>query len=168
MTIILYGHQACGKTYFGKLIAEMLGRPFIDTDQLIELKHQATCRAIANEQGVPFFRQVEADTIQNLHVEPPAVIAVGGGAILNPSSLLKLKTLGTLIYLEQDKATLLQRTFAKGSPAYLTPQNFDQVYEERRAIYESSSPFKVIVSGKSDAEVLNELQKILSKKEISQ
>lgn len=160
--MILYGHQACGKTYFGKLLAEKLGCPFIDTDKLIEDHFQEPCRMIAKKRGEPFFRQVEAETIQNLSVPDLAVIAIGGGTLLNEASYIKLKTIGMLVYLELDRAQIKQRVFASGTPAYLDPVNpedsFEKIYEERRKIYETLSPYKVSLSEKSDFQIINELK----------
>lgn len=154
--IILYGHQACGKTYYGKLLARDLGCCFVDTDQLMEAQYGMSCRQIAKKWGEPFFRQVEAEIIQNL--EGNGVIAIGGGAILNEASYLKLKACGTLVYLELDKDEVKKRCLANGIPSYLDSEaSFEKMYEERRVIYEKLSPYKVTLTGKSDSQVLEEI-----------
>jgi shikimate kinase len=160
--IILYGHQACGKTYFGQLLAQDLGCPFIDTDREIEAQFQESCRRIAKKRGEPFFRKVEAEMVQSLRIWERTVISVGGGSLFNELSYLKLKTCGILIYLELEKALIKQRLFKGGIPSYLDPHDpeasFEKMYEERQEIYEKLSPYKVHLSGKTDSQILGELK----------
>lgn len=166
-SIVLYGHQACGKTYFGQLLARDLDCPFIDTDREIEAQFSLSCREIAQKWGEPFFRKIEEEIIQSLDIRKQTVISIGGGAILNETSYLKLKVCGILIYLELEKDLIKQRVFEKGVPSYLDAHDpddsFEKMYEERLNIYEKLSPYKVSLSGKSDAMVLDELTNLFSK-----
>ena len=59
MNLILCGLPASGKTSVGKRVAEKMGRPFIDTDHLIEAAHQATCRELFLLSGEEAFREME-------------------------------------------------------------------------------------------------------------
>lgn len=168
--LILYGHQACGKTYFGKLLAQKLECLFVDTDLEIERVYlerfceALSCRQIAKKWGELFFRELEAEVILSLDgdVLQQVVIAVGGGAVFHEASYLKLKALGILIYLELEKEKIQQRLFRKGVgiPSYLDPAqpeaSFERIYEERKKVYEKLSPHRVVLAGKSDAQVLED------------
>ena len=59
--IIFTGFMGTGKTTVGKLLAEKLGREFIDTDQLIEDRQGLTIPEIFHKRGEPAFRTMEAD-----------------------------------------------------------------------------------------------------------
>lgn len=158
-SLILYGFQGCGKTYFGKLLANELGCVFIDTDERIEQEH-GPCRCVVERFGEPYFRELEAKVIQELKWEGFAVISVGGGAVLNEASCLKLKALGTLVYLEHDKEVIKERSFEKGVPSYLAHESFDEMYEKRKMVYESLSKNKVSLKEKTDRQVLEELKRV--------
>lgn len=168
--LILFGHKSSGKTFFGGLLARELGIPFIDTDQLIEkfyqyeFQEECQCRQIFIKIGEGDFRKLEKKAIDSLKGTTHAIIALGGGAVLNLENCLKLKELGTLIYLEADKETLKHRILSQGIPSFLDPNDpensFDRMYEARKLIYEKLSPFKVSLQGKSNGQILEELKSL--------
>lgn len=166
--LILFGYKSSGKTFFGSLLAQELGILFIDTDQCIEklykkeFQEESNSRQISLKMGEVGFRMLEERVIDDLQEVTNAIIALGGGAVLNPKNCLKLEKLGKLVYLEADKEVIKQRIFNYEIPSFLDPKNpinsFERMYEERRPIYEKISSFKVKVHGKTDQQVLNELK----------
>lgn len=174
MNVILFGFKSCGKTTFGKLLSLRLGRPFIDTDQLIEMeyalmKHEKrTCREIYDMLGEEGFRALEAQALAGLQNVQHAIIAVGGGMILHRSNLEILGKMGLLIYLSLDEATLKKRVLGATLPAYLDPLDpegsFDRMYQKRKTLYERVRAVKVDVSGKNDETVLNEMIEAIEKR----
>lgn len=175
--VILYGYKGCGKTHFGVLLAQETARVFIDTDREIEKlysnthKEPLSCRQIAHKLGMEGFRKLEKQVIHSLRyvVHTPAVISVGGGAVLDQENCLHLQKLGKLIYLESTAATIQEQILKQGIPAFLSVENplssFYKNYEERKQIYETLSPYKISLEGKTEREVLHTLQLFL--KEIS-
>jgi shikimate kinase len=167
--LILIGYKSSGKSFFGSLLAQELEIPFIDTDQWIEklykkeFQEECNCRHISIKMGESGFRMLEERVIDDLKEISNAIIALGGGAILNSENCLKLKRLGRLVYLEADKEILKRRIFINGIPSFLDPKDpensFERMYEERRPIYEKVSSFKIKLQGKTDRQVLNELMK---------
>jgi shikimate kinase len=147
---ILFGHKGSGKTYFGRRFAERRGVPFIDTDELIKAAESVSQLQTLEESQ---FRALERQVILDLNVQE-GVIALGGGAILDSMICHHLQRLGQLIYLVIDRETLRKRAavpaFFKGS--------FDELYDTRTPLYESIKAARIIVSGKTDDEVLNELR----------
>ncbi|GIV98421.1 MAG: hypothetical protein KatS3mg057_3078 [Herpetosiphonaceae bacterium] len=80
--IALIGLSGTGKTSAGRLLAQQLGRPFVDTDVLVE---QAAGRSIAeifSSDGEEAFRDLEAAALTRAIAGEPAVIATGGGIVL--------------------------------------------------------------------------------------
>lgn len=169
-SLILFGYKAVGKSYFGKLVAEELGIAFIDTDQLVEklysekFRENLNCKRISLKVGEAGFRRLESNVIGSLGHSGSAVIAVGGGVVLNPENRMALGKLGKLIYLEADKEIIRQRIFKDGVPSFLDPDNldasFERMYEGRKLIYESSALFRVDVRQKSNRQVLDNLKSI--------
>ncbi len=141
--VMLIGFQASGKTTFGRLLAKQLNRPFIDTDDLIQQYHPSlSCREIYRTFSKDYFRRLEAEVVAGLeHTLRGAVIATGGGCLMNESNGYSLKKHSHVIYLEVSfevlKERILTRTFL---PSYLDkgdPENsLKHLYEERSAIYE--------------------------------
>lgn len=107
--IFLMGFMGCGKTTVGKILATKLNKPFIDTDQEIENKAQKSIPEIFNSRGEPEFRAMEQQIITSLHRFSPAIIALGGGAILSHRNRNIIKNLGHSIYLNWPIETLYQR-----------------------------------------------------------
>lgn len=79
-TIFLIGFMGAGKTSVGRLLAQQLGRPFIDTDQVIEKRQSQSIAALFNQQGEAAFRQIEHEVLLEL-ASFKGVIATGGGIV---------------------------------------------------------------------------------------
>jgi|LakMenEpi03Aug12_release.lakeMendotaPanAssembly.Ray.scaffolds.fasta_scaffold10374_6 shikimate kinase len=171
MNLILFGFKSSGKTYFGKLLAQSLGISFIDTDQKLEECYRAeffeklSCREISLKWGETFFRKRENCVIDSLCETFDAVIALGGGAVLHPDNCLKLKKLGKLVYLEIEKEVIKQRLLGQAVPSFLDPYSFDasfdQMYRERKPIYENLSQHRLKIGCRTDLEVLDELKTLI-------
>lgn len=165
-SLILFGYKSSGKTFFGKYLAHAVTAPFIDTDLLVEELYEkefsvaGDCKQISLKLGEAGFRVLEKRVIDNLD-STSAVIALGGGTVLNPENVNKLRQLGLLVYLDVNKEEIKQRIFRQGIPSFLNPKepekSFDAMYEERRTIYENISSLSVKIDGKTAVEVLNEL-----------
>ncbi|MDR2563617.1 MAG: shikimate kinase [Prevotellaceae bacterium] len=107
--LILLGMPASGKSAVGRLLADRLKRPFIDTDAYIEQKASLSVGCIFKEYGEKHFRLLEAMAVDDLASEPPSVIATGGGMPCFGDALKRLKAIGLTLYLEADVDTLFNR-----------------------------------------------------------
>ena len=85
MTVFLCGFMGCGKSTIGKLAAKKLGCGFFDTDELIVEHENMSIPEIFAKKGEEYFRRVEADIVKSV-CGKTAVIACGGGAMLNSES----------------------------------------------------------------------------------
>ncbi|MEE8169110.1 MAG: shikimate kinase, partial [Phycisphaerae bacterium] len=81
MNIVLIGHRACGKTTVGRALAQRLGRPFVDTDELVTAAAGRTVRDIFEQEGEAGFRSRERAAVVQATSADASVIAVGGGAV---------------------------------------------------------------------------------------
>ena len=80
--IILIGMMGCGKTTAGRLLAQQLGRPFVDCDELMEGHTGRTIAEIFAQDGERGFRSLESQVLEQLSNQEGLVIATGGGAVL--------------------------------------------------------------------------------------
>ncbi len=83
--ILLAGFMGTGKTEVGRLVAERLGRPFFDTDEIIEARVGMSVAEIFATEGEIAFRAHERAAIAD-YVSSPSVVALGGGALMNPET----------------------------------------------------------------------------------
>ncbi len=90
MNLILFGFKGSGKTHFGKLLAQKMHRRFIDTDDWIdELYAKKTGQHTSNREiyiqlGPAAFRALEKEVVKSLTSIKDAIVALGGGAVLDP------------------------------------------------------------------------------------
>ncbi|MBN1430062.1 MAG: shikimate kinase [Anaerolineae bacterium] len=82
--IALAGFMGTGKTTVGRLSAERLGLAFVDTDAVIVERAGRPIAEIFATDGERAFRQMEADVCLEIGSGSGQVIALGGGALLNP------------------------------------------------------------------------------------
>ena len=107
--VVLVGMPASGKSTVGRLVAERLGRPFVDTDELVEHRLGMPVPAYLERHGEPAFRAAEADAVAEACVLPGAVIGAGGGAVLDPLNRWALWHHGTVAWLDVPPDTLVAR-----------------------------------------------------------
>lgn len=137
MNLILFGFKGAGKTHLGKQLSTELNRPFIDTDQLLELQHKCTVRELYRKLGELQFRKAESQIILSLK-DDFSVIALGGGAVLLPENVVHLQRIGRLIFVDTPFAIIQARIMQSGPPAFLgTVHTLKEIYDERKRIYES-------------------------------
>ncbi len=99
--IVLTGMPASGKTTVGRLLAEKLGRPFIDTDEEIVKAAGVDIPTIFRERGEAAFRDLETQVIKKAGAETGVVIATGGGAVLREENVDALRQNGQLLFLNR-------------------------------------------------------------------
>lgn len=99
--IVLTGMPGAGKTTIGKILAELTGKEFADSDDAIR-KLGKTPAELINENGEPYFRNIESQVIKNLSDKTGMVIATGGGAILKEENVSRLKRNGKIVFINRD------------------------------------------------------------------
>lgn len=86
--IVLVGPMGAGKTSIGRRVAKSLGVSFFDTDAAIAQQHGAIAE-LFRTHGEPHFRSLERDAVRE-GLETGGVVALGGGAILDPDTRARL------------------------------------------------------------------------------
>ena len=141
MKIVLIGYRCTGKTAVGKRIAERLGLPFYDTDELIQGQSGKTVREIVDEGGWDAFRAAEKEIIKQLPTAGDAVIAAGGGAPMDAENREVLRRTGTCIWLIADERTIVERMQNDhASAAQRPPLSDDGLEKETAKILEAREP----------------------------
>ncbi len=112
--IVLTGFMATGKTVVGRSLARALGRPFIDVDGLVETAAGRSIRDIFAADGEAGFRALERAAVERACAVPDAVVATGGGTLLDPENRRRLAASGMIVCLTAEPETILARV---GDPA---------------------------------------------------
>ncbi|HKF00491.1 MAG TPA: shikimate kinase [Actinomycetes bacterium] len=107
--LVMIGFMGAGKTMIGKLVAQALGREFLDTDELVTQAAELPITEIFRREGEDGFRRREQNAIDEAVASPARVIAVGGGAVLSSENRTVLKQAGYLVYLRATPETLAIR-----------------------------------------------------------
>lgn len=110
VSIYLVGPMGAGKTTVGKQLAELLGRPFIDSDHEIEARTGASIPWIFEKEGEAGFRLREEGVIDQLTQKAGIVLATGGGAVTRELNRQHLNQRGVVIYLYTPVEMQLART----------------------------------------------------------
>ena len=105
--LVLVGMMGSGKSTIGKVISRKSGLKFIDTDELIEIQEKMKIREIFKNKGEDFFRQIEEKIILKVMKLNGHVIAVGGGAFINPKVRKEINRNGISFWLNWKEDLLI-------------------------------------------------------------
>lgn len=94
--VVLVGAPGAGKTTVGVALADRLGVQFADTDRLIELAEGQTVGDIFIQSGEDHFRERERAVVRQALVEQVGVVALGGGAVMDPDLRAELANITTV------------------------------------------------------------------------
>ncbi|MFQ5489563.1 MAG: shikimate kinase [Phycisphaerae bacterium] len=160
--IVLIGYRGCGKSTVGQRLAQRLGRPFVDTDELIEQEAGMSIADIFAAEGQVGFRGREVAVIERIARQTGQVIAVGGGAVTDPRNAQRLKAGGTLIWLTAPADVLWQR-IERDSATYASRPDLTatgglaevrQVLADREPIYRALADLVLDTQGQSIEQIV--------------
>ena len=156
--LLLTGYRGCGKSAVSKLLSESLSRQLIDTDVAIEIKTGQSIAEIFEQRGQEGFRDLESSQISSLFsLKDPAIISLGGGAILRPENRNCIRNLGKSVWLQAMPETIFERISKDGTTQMRRPKlsrlgDMDEirsVLEARVPWYKEVADFTVSTDGVS-------------------
>jgi shikimate kinase len=108
--LVLVGMMGAGKTTLGKAVARRLGRPFLDSDEVIQVRTGRTVREIFEADGEAAFRELETEALADAVERPePSVIAAAGGVVLAARNRALLRRAGRVVWLHAPPEVLAGR-----------------------------------------------------------
>ena len=160
MMITLTGFMGSGKTTVGRVLADALGCPFMDLDDLIVKKAGKTIPEIFAQDGEPAFRQLEARLLRQTvekYTENTVVLALGGGAVTTSASATLLHEKTVCIYLRATLETLLQRLSGETASRPLADDAMAERLAAREPLYEETAHVIIDTDGLAPDEVADEI-----------
>src|SRR5687768_16273600 len=97
-----------GKTEVGWALASNTGRRLIDTDDMVESLGRSISEIFASD-GETAFRAMERDAIAKAAQRKAAIVATGGGAVLDPANVDALRRTGVLVHLHAEPDEIVRR-----------------------------------------------------------
>ena len=134
--IVLIGMPACGKSTVSTLIANELSRKAFDTDHMVVSSQNKTIPEIFESEGEKAFRSYETLAVANVSLQNNAVIATGGGVVLNKENVHMLKQNGVIFFIDRPLEKLLPTI---DRPLSSDREAMEKRYEERYEIYKKSA-----------------------------
>ena len=148
-SIYLCGFMGCGKSLIGKHTAALLDMPFIDLDCYIVSSEGMTIPEIFASKGESHFRDLESAYIGKL-AGSSAVIATGGGAIVNPNNAALARQNGVVIFLDVDFETCYNRIKGDATRPLVqanTKAQLQKLYLDRKPAYMSNCDYSMNANG---------------------
>jgi shikimate kinase len=138
--LYLVGFMASGKTTVGRALADEIGWPFVDIDGEIEAREGKAISQIFSEHGEGTFREVETEVIRRHVIEieagRPSVVALGGGAFIQPKNWELIENNGVTVWLDCSIATVRRRLGDDTTrPLAANRSGLGALFEDRRTLY---------------------------------
>lgn len=161
MRIFLIGFMGSGKTHWGRQVAERLGLPFFDLDEVITQEEGKSIPGIFAAEGEEYFRSREKDILERLVDENTnMVLSCGGGTPCFFNNIEFMKKYGTVVWLNTHVEVLMQRLMKEREQRPLLKDITDadlkhyiiRKLNDRRMYYELAD----VVIDKEDGFTMNE------------
>ena len=136
--IILIGMPGCGKSTIGKIVANKLGKAFVDADTEIIKTAGKPIPQIFAESGEEGFRKIETKVLAELGARSGLVIATGGGCVTRSENYPHLHRNGTIIWIKREINCLP----TEGRPLSKAGE-LDKMYSIRKPLYEAFSDIAI-------------------------
>ncbi|HOP99521.1 MAG TPA: shikimate kinase [Acetivibrio clariflavus] len=157
--IVLIGMPGAGKSTVGVVLAKAMGKPFIDTDLLIQQKQDMLLQEIIDKHGINKFLYIEEKVVMDLDVKDH-VIATGGSVIYSDLALNHLKKDSKIVYLKLsfDELMIRLKDFKGRGIAMEKNRSLLDVYNERVPLYEKHADITIVCSNKTIEDIVFEIK----------
>ena len=159
-SVVLVGPMGAGKTTLGKKLARQLGVPFADTDKLVSSKH-GSIDSIFAKHGEEHFRALETAALATA-LEDAGIVATGGGIVISEKNR-ELLAGNLVIFLDTAQEHVIGTINLRKRPLLKNnPERWNEIYLERKPLYQAVSQRTVFTGGRPLRALLRELEEAIS------
>ncbi|MPZ92160.1 MAG: 3-dehydroquinate synthase [Actinobacteria bacterium] len=153
--IVLVGFMGAGKSTVGELLAEELGLPFVDTDNLVQKRAGATIPGIFASGGEEAFRSLEREVVAEVLGGHRSVVALGGGAVNDQETRSDLLD-ALVLYLDTSYGAVNERLGAAADRPMLQLEDPLELFQARHRMYRSAADIVIETDDKDPKHVAME------------
>lgn len=161
--LYLTGYRGSGKSSVGRAVARRLQRTWIDLDDEIESQSGRSIQDIFATDGEQGFRTLEQAVLEAVSKRAPAVISLGGGAVLRETNRKRIRNSGVSVWLQVDADTVLQRLHRDASTSRRRPpltglplrQEIQTLLAKREPLYAEVASYQVDTTGRGVRAITN-------------
>lgn len=150
-----------GKTTLGKRLARECNLPFIDLDREIERRTGVTVATIFEIEGETGFRNRESIVLAEVCANGEAIVATGGGSVLQPLNRARMQATGWIVYLHATANLIYSRTRTDRARPLLQVADpmarIRQLLDQRDPLYREIADL-VVEAGRDPGAVINEIK----------
>ena len=141
--IVLIGMPGCGKTAVGRILAQLLDLPLVDTDELVEQAAGATIPEIFAAEGERAFRDRETAAARQAAGLEGTVIATGGGMVLRPENMEALGATGVIFFRDRALEAIIGEDHSGRPLVGSQPDKLKKLYTERIDLYRKYAQYTI-------------------------
>lgn len=151
--IILIGMPGCGKSTFGRKLAEEMQRDFFDADEVLVMREHRTIEDFFAESEAAF-RTAETRTLKYLAEKDGVIIATGGGAVTRSENMELLSENGVIVFIDRKPEKIYESINDIVRPLLTEDKlRLFKLYEERIALYQKYATYIIGNNGSSEETV---------------
>ena len=155
--IYLVGFMGAGKSTVGRVLAKRLGWKFVDLDREIERVEGQSIAQIFQAAGETRFRELEQEHFARISKRHHMVVALGGGAFLNPVNRDLADSTGSTIWLKVSFTTVCARVKMDGSrPKFASREKAEVLFKSREPLYQLAR-IHIDADGRSPMDIADEV-----------
>jgi shikimate kinase len=109
MNLVLIGYRGTGKSTIGRILAAELRMPLVSLDAEIVSRAGLSIPEIVKRHSWDWFRDREEEVVRDFAARDGQVLDTGGGVILRPVNVERLKAGGILFLLESTVHDIVHR-----------------------------------------------------------
>ncbi len=166
MNLFLIGYRCTGKSTVGRTLADRIGWPFVDTDQIIVETASAPIARIVAEKGWPYFREQERMALANVAAGNRQVVATGGGIILDARNMAAMQASGSVVWLMAGEWVIRTRLLADAATAGSRPAltnrgliaEISAVLAERTPLYAKAADLTIDTDGMAISSICDRIK----------
>ena len=159
--LYLIGFMGSGKSTVARAFEEQYHMKLVEMDEEIVKQEKRAISEIFATDGEEHFRDLETALVGKIASQEGQVISCGGGAVLRPENVSRMKESGTVVLLLARPETILDRVQGdSGRPLLqgnMNVQYISELMEKRKAAYESAADLLIETDGKCALDICNEI-----------